>query len=84
MGVMKKHVRGHIKCCKTIASDILLKTRAEELVYHPGFHSVDLESKEPVQEDSHGGFLPSRVLGGSASKMTWMFLRVYYRMLWWG
>ncbi len=68
MGMMKEHVRGTTKCCETIASDILLKTRAEDLVYHPRFHSIDLEIKERDQEDSHGGFSPSRVLGGPASK----------------
>ncbi len=64
MGMMKEHVRGPIKCCETIAQDVLLKTRAEELVYHPQFRSVHIKMKERDQEDSHGGRLPSRVLGG--------------------
>ena len=58
MGMMKEHVRGPIKCCETIALDVLLKTRAEELVYQPQFRSVDIEMKERDQEDSHGGRLP--------------------------
>jgi hypothetical protein len=64
MGMMKEHVRGPIKCCETIASDILHLTRAEELVHNPEFHSVnDVGIKHRKQEDSQCGHLPSRVLG---------------------
>ena len=63
MGMMKEHVKGPIKCCETIASDILHLTRAEELVYNPAFQSVDVGIKQRKQEDSLRGLLPSRVLG---------------------
>ena len=49
MGIMNEHVMGPPKCCETIVLDILIKTRAEELVYHPDFHPVDLEIVERHQ-----------------------------------
>ncbi len=55
MGMMKEHVRGPIKCCKTIAFEILHKTRVEELVDNSKFYFVDAEIKQRHQQDSHGG-----------------------------
>ena len=43
MGMMKEHVRGPIKCCETLAEDILRIARAEALVYHPHFKPVELD-----------------------------------------
>ena len=74
MGMMKEHVRGPIKCCETFALDILLKTRAEELVQNRGFHSVDVEVRQRHQHDSHGGRLPSRVLGAPNKNIAPKFL----------
>ena len=54
MGMMKEHVRGPIKCCETIASDILHLTRVEELVHNPEFQSVDVGIKQRNHEDLQG------------------------------
>ncbi len=43
MGMMKEHVTGPITRCETIAFDMLHKTRAEELVHHLAFNSVDVQ-----------------------------------------
>ena len=64
MGMMKEHARGPIKCCETIALDMLHKSRAEELVHHPGFHSVEVQVNQRQHHNTHGGRLPSRVVGG--------------------
>jgi hypothetical protein len=74
MGMMKKHVKGPIKCCETIALDMLHKTRAEELVHHPAFHSVDVQVNQRHHHDTHDGRLPSRVVGGPIQKSSPMFL----------
>ena len=68
MGMMKEHVRGPIKCCETIALDMLHKSRAEELVHHHAFHSVDVQVTQRQHHDTHGGRLPSRVVGGPIQK----------------
>ena len=68
MGMMKEHVRGPIQCCETIASDMLHLIRAEELVHHTEFKSVDVGMKQRKQVDSLGGLLPSRVLGAPIKK----------------
>lgn len=63
MGMMKEHVRGPIKCCETIAADVLNKARAEELVFNPGFKSVDMVINLRQNRDSHGGASTARCLG---------------------
>ena len=68
MGMMKEHVRGPIKCCETIASDVLQKTRAEELVFNPQFKAVDLNINIRKNKDLHGGATGERCLGVPVSK----------------
>jgi hypothetical protein len=64
MGMMKEHVRGPIKCCETIAKDILLLARAEALLYHPGFTAVNLKAgRVRGQADIFGGESHTRFLG---------------------
>ena len=63
MGMMKEHVRGPIKCCETIAADVLIKTRAEELVFNPEFKSVGMDINLRQMQDSHGGSSPARFIG---------------------
>jgi hypothetical protein len=63
MGMMKEHVRGPIKCCETIAADVLHKTRAEELVFNPGFKAVEMDTNLRQKKDSHGGTSTARFLG---------------------
>jgi hypothetical protein len=64
MGMMKEHVRGPIKCCKTLAADICLQTRAEELVYNEHFHPVEVtKTTRGRREDKLGEKSPARVLG---------------------
>ncbi len=63
MGMMKEHVRGPIKCCETIAKDILLITRAEALLYHPGFTIVNLNDSVRGQAYNFGGDSHTRFLG---------------------
>ena len=68
MGMMNEHGRGPIKCCETIALDMLHITRAEELVHHPAFHVVDVQVNQCQHHDTHGGRLPSRAVGGPIRK----------------
>ncbi len=62
MGMMKEHVTGPINVAKIFALDMLHKTRAEELVHHFAFHSVDVQVNQRQLQDTHGGRLPSRVV----------------------
>lgn len=78
MGMMKEHVRGPIKCCETIAADVLLKTRAEELVFNPGFKAVDMGLKRRLKSDSHGGVSSARFSGVPVMKTR---RDVLYRLL---
>ncbi len=64
MGMMKEHVRGPIKCCETIAKDVLLLARAEAFLYHPGFTAVNLKAgRARRQADNFGGESHTRFLG---------------------
>ena len=63
MGMMKEHVRGPIKCCETLAADMCLKMRAEELIYNEHFRSVEQVSRSRRLEDDLGGNSTVRVLG---------------------
>jgi len=63
MGMMKEHVRGPIKCCDTLAEDILRITRAEALVYHEHYHAVELDSICRGRKDNLGGNCGTRVHG---------------------
>jgi hypothetical protein len=79
MGMIKEHVRGPIKCCETMASDIVHLTRAEELVHNLAFQSADVGIKQRKQEDSQRGLLPSRVFGESlclSSCSVWLYVVV--------
>ena len=66
MGMMKEHVRGPIKCCETIAADVLYKTRAKDLVYHLGFKVVDTVMKQRQKGDFTGGISVARYLDRSS------------------
>jgi hypothetical protein len=68
MGMMKEHVRGPIKCCETIAADVMNLTRAKELVFNPSFQPVKMGITKRLKEDSRGGRLPSRCLGSPVVK----------------
>ena len=65
MGMMKEHVRGPIKGCETLAADLCLKMRAEELVYNEHFHSVEQVSRNRRRVDDLGGNSTVRVVGAS-------------------
>ncbi len=56
----------------------LLKTRAEELVFNPGFKAVDMGLKRRHKIDSHGGVSSARFLWVSVMKTR---RDVLYRML---
>jgi len=60
---MKEHVRGPIKCCETLAEDVLRISRAEALLHHPHFKAVELDSTRRGRQDNLGGICASRVLG---------------------
>ena len=75
MGMMKEHVRGSIKCCETLATDMCLQLRAEELVYCENFHPTDQVSKSRGREDQLGGFSHARVLGGKCTHTNDVLLR---------
>jgi hypothetical protein len=61
--MMKEHVRGPIKWCETLAADICLQIRAEELVYNEHFHPAEVTKTTRGREDKLGGKSPARVLG---------------------
>ena len=63
MGMMKEHVRGPIKCCETLSTDIVLKSRAEELSYHEEFKPVEVHNCLRVKLDSIGSTSPARFVG---------------------
>ena len=63
MGMMKEHVRGPNMCCETLAADICLQMRAEELVFNENFHPVEVTTPRRGREDTLGGNSTARVLG---------------------
>ena len=63
MGMMKEHIRGPIRCCATLALDLLLQGRAEELVYNINFEPVDQNVIARGKEDAVGGNSPVRFHG---------------------
>ncbi len=58
--MMKDHVRGPIKCCETLAEDMLRISRAEARVYHPHLKAVELDSTRRGRQDDLGGICASR------------------------
>jgi hypothetical protein len=75
MGMMKKHVRGPIRCCETIAKDILLIERAEALLHHPAFLGVTLNERYCGNEDNFGGEDEIRLLGSPVVHTSIVMLR---------
>ncbi len=63
MGMMKEHVLGPIKCCETLCTDILLKTRADELSFHEEFKHAKVHRCFRVKLDNLGGTSRARFLG---------------------
>ena len=63
MGMMKELVRGPIKCCETLAQDMLYKLRAEELLYHAEFNPVESISIPREKLDKLPGNSLSRFVG---------------------
>jgi hypothetical protein len=81
MGMMKEHVRGPIKCCETLAADICLQMRAEELVFNENFHPVEVTTATRGREDTLGGNSTARVLGLPCEHTPVMLLREMLRMI---
>ena len=81
MGMMKEHVRGPIKCCETIAKDILLLGRAEALLYHPGFTSIKLNDSVRGKADNFGGDSHTRFHGSPIVHTSVDILRAMLREL---
>lgn len=66
MGMMKEHVRGPIKCCETLAQDILYQLRAEALLHHPDFNPVKTTSLSSRRKlDNLPGNTHIRFIGSS-------------------
>ena len=63
MGMMKEHVRGPIRCCETLARDIFLQVRAEELVHNRNFHAIHINQLRRGNEDKFVGVSAARFLG---------------------
>ena len=63
MGMMKELVRGPIKCCETLAQDMLYQLRAEELLCHPEFRPVEIMSSPRQKLDNLPGISKIRFVG---------------------
>ena len=79
--MMKEHVRGPIKCAETLAADICLKTRAQELEYNKHYHPVHQDSEIRGRDDDHGGNSMARVLGAPCVHSNPDMLRDMLRVL---
>ncbi len=63
MGMIKELVLGPIKCCETLAQDMLYQLRAEELLCHPEFRPVEIMSFPRQKLDNLPGVLKIRFVG---------------------
>jgi hypothetical protein len=62
MGMMKEHVHGLIRCRETLARDILLQVRPEELVHNRNFHAIHMKQLRRGNDDNFGGVSAARFL----------------------
>ena len=74
MGMMKELVRGPIKCCETLAQDMLYKLRAEELLYHAELYPADSISIPREKLDKLPGNSMSRFVGSPRTRTEHHFL----------
>ena len=82
MEMMKELVRGPIKCCETLAQDMLYQLRSEELLYHSEFNPVESISIPRKKLENLSGNSLSRFVGSPRTHtqhkvlldMLWLFL----------
>jgi hypothetical protein len=75
MGMIKELVRGPIKCCETLARNMLYKLRAEELLYYAEFNPVESISIPREKLDKFPGDSLSRFVGSPRTYTEHHFLK---------
>lgn len=81
MGMMKEHVRGPIRCCETLARDILLQVRAEQLVSNANFNAIHSNLSRRGLEDKFEGVSRARFLGAPVVHTSKEILRLMLKQV---